>query len=92
MTTDHRALFERLVPALNRRDPEHLDEFFTEDVVIEYPQSGEVIRGLQNLREMYAHYPVGSHVDPTTVTRAAVPSTTRSRSCGPVSDIRSGSG
>jgi ketosteroid isomerase-like protein len=67
VTIDHRALFERLVPALNRRDPEHLDEFFTEDVVIEYPQSGEVIRGLQNMRDMYAHYPVGSHVDPTTV-------------------------
>jgi ketosteroid isomerase-like protein len=67
VTIDHRALFERLVPALNRRDPEHLDEFFTEDVVIEYPQSGEVIRGLQNMREMIAHYPVGPHVDPTTV-------------------------
>jgi ketosteroid isomerase-like protein len=68
MTIDHRLLIERL----NQRDVDHLDEVFTEDVVIEYPQSGEVIRGLQNLREMYAHYPVGPHVDPTTVRARSV--------------------
>ena len=67
MTIDHRALIERLVAGINRRDVEHLDEVFTEDVVVEYPQSGEVIRGLQNMRELIAHYPVGPTLDPSTV-------------------------
>ena len=52
MTIDHRELFERYVSALNRRDAEHLGQLFTEDVVIEYPQSGEVIRGQHNLRAL----------------------------------------
>ena len=67
MTTDHRALLERFVAEANRRNPEHLDEIFTEDVVIEYPQSGEVIRGLNNVRELIAHYPVGPVLDSATV-------------------------
>ena len=67
MTIDHRDLFERLVAGVNRRDFEHLDEAFTEDVVIEYPQSGEVIRSLQNMRELIAHSPAGPpDADPTT--------------------------
>lgn len=67
MTIDHRALIERLVASLNRRDSEHLDELFTEDVVIEYPQSGEVIRGRHNLRALIEHNPAGSpRADPPT--------------------------
>jgi hypothetical protein len=67
MTVDHRALFERYVSALNRRDSEHLDGLFTEDVVIEYPQSGEVIRGLHNLRALIEHNPAGPPgADPST--------------------------
>jgi ketosteroid isomerase-like protein len=67
VTIDHRALIEHLVSGINRRDVDHLDEVFTEDVVIEYPQSGEVIRGLQNMREIIVHYPAGPDLDPTTV-------------------------
>jgi hypothetical protein len=66
VTIDHRALFERLVADVNRRDVEHLDEVFTEDVVTEWPQSGEVIRGLHNLRELIAGYPAGALADPAT--------------------------
>ena len=57
MTADHRALVERYVEALNRHD--YLDELVTEDVVIEYPQSGEVIRGRDNLRGLIEHSPGG---------------------------------
>jgi SnoaL-like protein len=68
MTVDHRVLFERLVAGINRRETERLDEAFTEDVVIEYPQSGEVIRGLHNMRELIAHSPSGPPAaDPTSV-------------------------
>jgi hypothetical protein len=67
MTIDHRALFERLVAGINRREVEHLGEVFTDDVVIEYPQSGEVIRGLHNMRELIAHSPAGPPgADPAT--------------------------
>ena len=59
MTIDHRELFERYVSTLNRRDAEHLDELFTEDVVIEYPQYGEVIRGQHNLRALIEHNSAG---------------------------------
>jgi hypothetical protein len=57
VTIDHRALIERFVAALNRREPEHLAEIFTDDVVIDYPQSGEVIRGLHNMLELIGHSP-----------------------------------
>jgi ketosteroid isomerase-like protein len=69
VTIDHRALIDRLVTNINQRDVQHLDEIFTEDVVIEWPQSGEVIRGLHNLRELIANYPSDPLLDPTT-TRA----------------------
>lgn len=70
MTVDHRALFERYVAALNRRDSEHLDELFTDDVVIDYPQSGEVIRGRHNLRALIEHNPDGSPGADLTTARA----------------------
>jgi hypothetical protein len=40
-------------------DQEILHEIYHEDVVVEFPQSGERIRGLANLRAMQAVYPAG---------------------------------
>jgi hypothetical protein len=40
-----RAGIRRLVEALNTRDMEPFDAIYHDDVVIEWPQSGEVIRG-----------------------------------------------
>lgn len=80
MTVDLRALFERYVSALNRRDSEHLDGLLTEDVVIEYPQSGEVIRGLHNLRALIEHNPAGPP--------GADPSTARAQGSSPSSVSR----
>jgi ketosteroid isomerase-like protein len=53
----NRATIEALVAALNGRDHEVLDKVFTEDVVMEWPQSGERINGGQNRREIYARFP-----------------------------------
>jgi ketosteroid isomerase-like protein len=46
----NRATIEALVEAINGRDLAAFDKVFTEDVVIEWPQSGERIRGSQKRR------------------------------------------
>lgn len=53
----NRAVIEGLVAAINAADKAALDEVFTEDVVMEWPQSGERIRGSQNRREVYSRFP-----------------------------------
>ena len=50
----HPAAIDALVAAINARDLEALDRVFTEDVVMEWPQSGERIRGGENRREQQA--------------------------------------
>jgi ketosteroid isomerase-like protein len=57
MPVDHQALSERYARALAGGDLEIIDEVFAEDFVDEYPQSGEIIRGRQNLRAMMEHRP-----------------------------------
>ena len=57
MPVDHQALSERYARALASGDYRVIDEVFTEDFVDEYPQSGEVIRGRDNLRAMMEHRP-----------------------------------
>ena len=39
----------QLVEALNARDLDWFDALYHDDVVIEWPQSGEVIRGKHNI-------------------------------------------
>lgn len=51
------ATIEALVAAINARDLEALDKVFTQDVVMDWPQSGERIRGEKNRREIYARFP-----------------------------------
>ena len=57
MPVDHQALSERYATALAGGDLKIIDEVFTEDFVDEYPQSGEVIRGRNNLQSMMEHRP-----------------------------------
>jgi ketosteroid isomerase-like protein len=52
-----RAAVEALVAAINAADHAALDGVFTEDIVMEWPQSGERIRGAQNRREVYSRFP-----------------------------------
>jgi hypothetical protein len=47
----------KIVEALNARDLEAFDAIYHDDVVIQWPQSGEVIRGKQSIRELREAYP-----------------------------------
>ncbi len=62
------ATLEALVAALNASDLEGLDKVFTDDVVMEWPQSGERIVGGQNRREVYGRFPSLPHVTPRRMT------------------------
>ena len=55
------AAIRRLVEAINNREMEPFDAIYHDDVVIEWPQSGEVIRGKQNIRELRLAYPNRAH-------------------------------
>jgi hypothetical protein len=47
-----RAAIRRLVEAITAHDADTLDAMYHDDVVIEWPQSGEVISGKQNIRQL----------------------------------------
>ena len=67
----NRATLEALVAALNASDLEGLDRVFTDDVVMEWPQSGERIVGGQNRREVYSRFPSLPQVTPRRMTGSA---------------------
>jgi len=64
----NRATIEALVAAINGRDLAALDKVFTEDVVLEWPQSGERVRGGQKRREVYSRFPSLPKVTPRRMT------------------------
>ena len=57
MPFDHQAVAARMVESFNSNDFSIIDELYTDDVVDEYPQSGEVCRGRANLRAILEHIP-----------------------------------
>lgn len=57
MSIDHRALIDGLVDAIQRADWDALEGFHTADAVMEYPQSGELFRGIANVRATFEKYP-----------------------------------
>ncbi len=65
---ENRATLEALVGALNASDLEALDSVFTDDVVMEWPQSGERIVGGQKRREVYSRFPSLPQVTPRRIT------------------------
>ena len=52
-----RAAIRRFIDSINTHDMEPVDAIYHDDVVIEWPQSGEVIRGKQNIRELRLAFP-----------------------------------
>jgi hypothetical protein len=54
MSVDHQQLAQRLMVGISGGDLGAIDDVFTEDVVEEYPQSGELIRGRENVRGIMA--------------------------------------
>ena len=59
-----RAGIRRFVQAINTGEMEPLDGLYHDDVIIEWPQSGEVIRGKQNIRELRVAYPTPPKANP----------------------------
>ena len=57
MSVDHRALIDRLADMMLRSDWSVLPAVFTADAVLQYPQSGEIFRGLDNIRGQFEDYP-----------------------------------
>ena len=66
-----RATIDALVAALNAGDLVALDKVFTPDVILEFPQSSERIRGNANRREVYSRMPGLPKVTPHRVTNRA---------------------
>jgi ketosteroid isomerase-like protein len=64
----NRTAIDRFIAAMNARDLAALDQVFADDVVLEWPQSGERIRGGQNRREIYARFPSLPRVRPRAIT------------------------
>jgi hypothetical protein len=50
-------VIDSLVEAINARDLNALDNVFTEDAILEWPQSGERIIGSANRRAIYSRFP-----------------------------------
>jgi hypothetical protein len=56
-----------LIAAINSKDLEALDKVFSEDVIMEWPQSGERIKGNKNRREIYKGFPSLPTVKPNRI-------------------------
>ncbi|MGD0018371.1 MAG: nuclear transport factor 2 family protein [Candidatus Limnocylindrales bacterium] len=54
---DNRRAVERLIEGLNAGNVEVMNEVFTDDSEMAYPQSGEVIRGRANRQAVYEAIP-----------------------------------
>jgi ketosteroid isomerase-like protein len=52
-----RATIRQFVEAINSREMDLFDAIYQDEVVIQWPQSGEVIRGKKNVRELRQAYP-----------------------------------
>lgn len=57
---DNRKIVEEFLSAMDANDVEAQERLLSDDVVEEYPQSGEVIRGKDNRRAIIENYPGGT--------------------------------
>lgn len=67
MSDDPRAAIDRLVAAVNAADHDAMHAAYADDTVIEWPQSGERIRGNSNRREVYERMPSLPRITPQRV-------------------------
>jgi ketosteroid isomerase-like protein len=54
---ENRRTIERLIACINDRKVEVMDELFHDDALMEWPQSGECVRGAENRRAIYGSFP-----------------------------------
>jgi ketosteroid isomerase-like protein len=57
MNADNEAVINRLIACINARDIGVMDDLFHDDAVMDWPQSGEIVRGAENRRAIYAAFP-----------------------------------
>jgi ketosteroid isomerase-like protein len=57
MDDGNRRVVERLIGCINDRNIGVMDELFHEDAVMDWPQSGEQVRGGDNRRAVYGAFP-----------------------------------
>jgi ketosteroid isomerase-like protein len=57
---DNRATVEQFLSAMATNDVEAQERLLSDDIVEEYPQSGELIRGKANRRAIIENYPGGT--------------------------------
>lgn len=57
---DNRTIVEQLIQAMAKNDLEAQERLLADDIVEEYPQSGERIRGKENRRAIFQNYPGGT--------------------------------
>jgi hypothetical protein len=62
--TENRQAVERLVAGLNAKNVEIMNEVFTDDSVMTWPQSGEVVRGRENRQAIYGSFPALPTITP----------------------------
>jgi ketosteroid isomerase-like protein len=60
MAADNRTTVEQLIQAMATNDIEAQERLLADDIVEEYPQSGERIRGKENRRAILENYPGGT--------------------------------
>ncbi len=72
VASDTRLLFDRWLTAMNKRDVAALRELLHPEVVIDYPQSGERIRGFEAFRRQMEEYPSGLPDDSVDLTNVEV--------------------
>lgn len=71
MPDDNVQTVERLIDGLNAKNVGVMDEVFTEDAVMEWPQSRERIRGADVRRAVYARMEILPTITPRRITSAA---------------------
>jgi ketosteroid isomerase-like protein len=54
---ENERVIERLIDCINRRQVQVMDELFHDDAVMDWPQSGERVRGAANRRGIYQAFP-----------------------------------
>lgn len=68
MADENRRAVERLIEGLNAKDISVMDEVFHDDAVMEWPQSGERIRGAEARRGVYGRFETLPTITPRRLT------------------------
>jgi ketosteroid isomerase-like protein len=60
----NRQVIDRLVACINDRQVNVMDELFSDDAIMDWPQSGEMVVGAENRRAIYGAFPSLPEITP----------------------------